>query len=112
MEYGLLFLITIYVTLVLYLQVKAYNYLVGNVNKMGSVLVSEVENKLSDLKVIVKDVLYKVDECNLTPRMRQDINEIKNELERVSQEHSKKIDTIMIDIDDIKTELPGFHAME
>lgn len=111
MEYFLLLVVIVIVSIYLYALRLAYKRIVKSMDEASSVLRIDVENNLRDIKHMVKDMAEKMEDRSITPRMREDIKEIKDMLVRIGDYQIKEIDAIRIDLTGIRNEIQGFHEL-
>lgn len=111
MEYLLLLVVIVIVSIYLYTLRFAYKRIVKSMDEASSVLRIDVENNLRDIKHMVKDMAEKMEDRSITPRMREDIKEIKDMLVRIGDYQVKEIDAIRIDLTGIRNEIQGFHEL-
>ena len=111
MEYFLLLVVIVIVSIYLYTLRLAYKRIVKSMDEASSVLRIDVENNLRDIKHMVKDMAEKMEDRSITPRMREDIKEIKDMLVRIGDYQIKEIDAIRIDLTGIRNEIQGFHEL-
>ena len=111
MEYFLLLVVIVIVSIYLYTLRLAYKRIVKSMDEASSVLRIDVENNLRDIKHMVKDMAEKMEDRSITPRMREDIKEIKDMLVRIGDYQVKEIDAIRIDLTGIRNEIQGFHEL-
>ena len=111
MEYFLLLVVITVVSIYLYTLRLAYKRIVKSMDEASSVLRIDVENNLRDIKHMVKDMAEKMEDRSITPRMREDIKEIKDMLVRIGDYQVKEIDAIRIDLTGIRNEIQGFHEL-
>lgn len=112
MELLLLILATSFTLLTIYFMYKLCNDAIKQINSNQDTRITDVENNIHEIKIMVKDVSEKIDSGYVTPKMEADIKEIKNQLEEIMRKQDERFNSLMIEIGGLKQEAHGFDDEE
>lgn len=112
MEYILLFIVFVIICTYIVFMRKIYNNAIKQINDNQYIKMTDVENNIHEIKIMVKDVYKKIDSGYVTPKMEADIKEIKNQLEEIMRKQDERFNSLMIEIGELKQEVHGFDDEE
>lgn len=112
MEYILLIIVFVLVLVYMLFMKKMCTDTIKLIDDNQRIGMSDVENNIHEIKIMIKDVSEKIDNGYVTPRMEADIKEIKNQLEEIMRKQDEHFNSLMIEIDEIKQDMHGFDDEE
>ncbi len=112
MEYILLIIVFVLVLVYMLFMKKMCTDTIKLIDDNQRIGMSDVENNIHEIKIMIKDVSEKIDNGYVTPRMEADIKEIKNQLEGIMRKQDEHFNSLMIEIDEIKQDMHGFDDEE